>query len=434
MMHKEALFPDSTKWTDGILDQVGGRNLKELAEKFGTPLYVYDGVTFSRGYGRLKDLLNDRYHGPSTIAYASKAYLSFKFARKLQAIDAAIDVVSTGELNVALEAGISPDRIHLHGNNKSELEIRQALNNRIASIVIDSFDELQFVEAMAAKMEIAPSIWIRINPDIEVDTHSAIQTGHGSSKFGIPITGGLAANAIQAALKSRMLNLTGIHTHLGSQIFDAKKYRMAIKTLMDLCRENGWMPESICPGGGWGVPYREDILTGDPSEWISEIGSSIEEWCEQNAKPLPELVIEPGRWLIARAGVAIYQVGATKKTPDGIHIVALDGGMADNPRPGLYDAVYTAELIGSPAGRDMVATRLVGRYCESGDELIHHIVLPELQRGDLIAVPVSGAYQLSMASNYNLTGRPCVLWLEDDRVEILQKREEIHQSAWWMGM
>ncbi len=434
MTTRESLFPVSAEWVDGQLCQIGGVSLSAVADSFGTPLYIYDAATFQRNFKHLDKLLKEKYPGPYQIAYASKAYLSRKFAEKLVIAGTAIDVVSAGELNLALMAGMPSDRIHLHGNNKTEIEIRTAIHNRIESIVVDSLDELRYIERIAEEISLIPILWLRVNPNITVDTHAAVQTGHSASKFGIPIENGEASLAIRYALASKFVRLCGIHTHLGSQIFEAGRYRTALEGLIALCDENDWIPEVISPGGGWGVTYTEEMQAVDPAEWINEISETILERFSGTNSKLPLLVIEPGRWLVAQAGVAIYRVGATKRLPDGTQIVAVDGGLADNPRPSLYNSNYTAEWIGSSSSGESLPSRLVGRYCESGDELIRQISLPECKRGDLVVVPVSGAYQLSMASNYNLTGRPCVLWLEDGRVEVLQNRELIESSSWWMGV
>jgi diaminopimelate decarboxylase len=429
-MEIKELFPISTIFDiDGGIS-VGGKNLPELAENYGTPLYIYDSLTVKQNYERLGELLTENYTGKSQIAYASKAYLSLEFARKLAQAGAAIDVVSMNELEIALAAGFTPDKIHLHGNNKSEDEIRLAISNRIESIVVDSLDELLFLETICRDMKAVQNIWLRINPDITVNTHKAVQTGHGASKFGIPSAE--AEQAIRLALASQSVRLTGIHTHLGSQIFDASQYGDAIHTLLDLCKKACFHPEVISPGGGWGVPYAVDDRANDPGKWISTISRATMDWCAAENKPLPKLVIEPGRFLVARSGVALYRVGATKQVQDGEWIASVDGGMADNPRVALYGAGYQAVLVGMGDSRPIVNTRLVGRFCESGDELIHSILMPKLQRGDLVAVPVSGAYQLSMSSNYNLADRPCVLWLENGKTDVLQKREHAGKSDWWM--
>ncbi len=432
-MNISDLFPVSTEFSRFFPERIGGCDIAVLAHQYGTPLYIYDAATFRSGYQNLRQLLDSHYPGKSQIAYAAKAYLSLHFAQKLAAAQSSIDVVSASELDIALLAGIDPSKIHLHGNNKSEIEITKAIENKIESIVVDSLDELSFIEEIACRMREKPNIWLRINPDISVSTHKAVQTGHGASKFGISIEGGLAKIAIQRGQKSHDVCLKGIHIHLGSQIFDAKCYGQAVKVLLDLCKSAGFAPEVISPGGGWGVPYTLDDPKPDPVKWINMVSSSIQDWYRQEGEILPELVIEPGRLLVARAGIALYRVGSTKKLINGTHIAALDGGMADNPRPALYGSRYTAVLLGDPSGRTEVPTRLVGRFCESGDELIHSILMPELKRGDLIAIPVSGAYQLSMSSNYNLADRPCVLWLDNGDVEVMQKREIASQSPWWLG-
>lgn len=427
------LFPVSARFkSDGHI-AIGGIDIPTLAEEFGTPLYLYDAMTVNANFNRLKELLDDHYTGKSQVAYASKAYLSHEFARKLERTGAAIDVVSLSELEIALSAGFEPEKIHLHGNNKSEEEIRLAVAHQIESIVVDSRDEFDFVEGICRDMRARQNIWLRINPDIAVDTHRAVQTGHGKSKFGIPSAGGEAVEVIRLAIASSHVRLTGIHTHLGSQIFDATRFGMAVTAMLDLCKNAGFHPEVLSPGGGWGVPYTLTDSENDPLPWIETISQAATDWCRMENKPLPELVIEPGRYISARAGVAVYRVGSTKQVQDGEWIAAVDGGMADNPRVSLYGAAYQAVLIGDGSSRPVINTRLVGRFCESGDELIHAISMPKLRRGDLVAIPVSGAYQLSMASNYNLADRPCVLWLDDGRVEFLQKREHAASTGWWLG-
>jgi diaminopimelate decarboxylase len=268
-----------------------------------------------------------------------------------------------------------------------------------------------------------------------VVTHKSIQTGHKSSKFGInPYSKNSEfKKLVDKVIKTNHIHLTGLHLHLGSQIFDPKPYAEALTTLLTICKEIEWKPSVLSPGGGWGVPYHENTVPADPVRWIKMLAGTISDWCRNENWDLPELVIEPGRWLIARAGVSIYTVGFTKENPEGGVIAAVDGGMADNPRPALYESRYSAALIADTTLRPIVNSRIVGRYCESGDELIHNIALPYPKRGDLLAIPVSGAYQLSMASNYNLADRPCVIWLQDGNVEILQKRELACESAWWRG-
>jgi diaminopimelate decarboxylase len=232
-------------------------------------------------------------------------------------------------------------------------------------------------------------------------------------------------------MASPWLHLVGLHTHLGSQIFSPQPYRQAIGILYKVACDEGFIPEEFSPGGGWGVRYIERDPSDDAAPWIQAISQEVEQQCGRLGWPLPRLVVEPGRWLVARAGVALYSVGAQKESANGNHIVALDGGMADNPRVALYQARYTARVVQAPAAPPVNKVRLVGKFCESGDVLINEVSLPEMHRGDLIAMPAAGAYQLSMSSNYNFATRPPVLWLEEGQVEVLQRRESPSDPCWW---
>lgn len=429
------LFPITTQNLGTAECSIGGVNLMSLAEQYGTPLYLYDAATFTNAHNCLTTLLRSNYPGKNQVSYASKAYLSLKFAQKIASTGLSIDVASFNELRFALQSGISPEKIHLHGNNKTEAEVRLAIMSEIEAIVVDSIAEMHYIESIADILSKKPRIWLRMKPDIHVATHASIQTGHRTSKFGIdPNTPPLPLkDIIKSTLQNNRVHLTGIHTHLGSQIFEPEPYAEAVKTLLSICFDANWRPSIISPGGGWGVPYSEMNTEPDPGLWIETISTTIVDWCQQHSWEIPELVIEPGRWLIARAGVAIYRVGFTKDNPDGGIFATIDGGMADNLRPALYNAKYAAAIIADTENRHWVDTRLVGRFCESGDELIQNIHLPHPSRGDILAVPVSGAYHLSMASNYNLADRPCVIWAENGKIEILQKRETTSDSDWWTG-
>ncbi len=430
-MKIQNLLPDSASDSPNGDLRIAEHDLAALARQWGTPLYIYDGLTVSNQVSLLQNLLRQHYTGPSDVAYAAKAYFSLAFARKLAALGLSVDVVSLGELVVALKAGFLPGQIHLHGNNKSEEELASALSSHIQAIVVDSLDELDFLEQLAAKMQLSGRIWLRITPGIAAGTHRYIQTAHLASKFGLPLQDGQAAEGIRRGRGSKWLSLAGLHFHLGSQFFEPELYRQAIAHLAEVAESAGYVPPEVSPGGGWGVPYNLHDQGGDPTPWIQTVGSAIQAEFQKRAWPLPRLVIEPGRWIAGRAGMAIYSVGAIKTAGDGTRFVAIDGGMADNLRPALYQAHYLALPVQSAAGRPPEKYTLVGRYCESGDVLIRDVELPELKRGDLLAVPVSGAYHLSMASNYNLVPRPAVLWLEKDSIEVLQKRERIEESSWW---
>lgn len=414
---------------------IAGQSLRPLAEKYGTPLYLYDGATIRDQARKLRETLMANYPGSFEITYAAKAYFSLGMARRLVGMDLGVDVVSMGEMAVARRAGFEPRRVHLHGNNKSEEELAAAVEWGAQAVVLDSLEELEMLESIAARLHKngRVRVWLRISPGVAVDSHSYLQTAHHASKFGLPIEGGAAAQAIRIAKASRWLHLTGLHTHLGSQFFEPEPYRQAISRLIALAESENFIPEELSPGGGWGVPYVPEQPAGEPEPWIKTVTGTVRSECEKRGWPLPRLVVEPGRWLVARSGLALYTIGTSKVSGDGSHFVAVNGGMADNPRPALYGARYSAFLAERPDERSVNKAHLVGKFCESGDELIPEVWLPEVQRGDLLVMPVAGAYQLSMASNYNLAPRPAVLWLEPDRVEILQQRENPVEAGWWVN-
>jgi len=427
----DRLFPITVGRTANGGLTLAGLDLAELAHTWGTPLYLYDAATVRQEAGSLQNLLNAHYPGDWEITYAAKAYFSLGFARKLAHMGLGVDVVSLGELYTARKAGFQPERIHLHGNNKSEDELVSALNFGVHAIVVDSLEELAFLEGIAERLKKQAPIWLRITPGVNVSTHPSIQTGHAASKFGLLVQDGQAAEGIQRAKTSRWLRLSGLHMHLGSQIFEAEPYREAVARLCDLAEEMDFIPQEISPGGGWGVPYTLTDQDQPLETWVRAASGTVKTEFERRGWPLPKMILEPGRRIAARAGVVVYSVGTSKKVNDTETIVALDGGMADNPRPALYQAQYSAVKVDQPDAAPLRETSLVGKFCESGDYLIHKMALPELKRGDLVAMPVSGAYQISMASNYNLAQRPAVLWLDAGSVEVLQAREQPDAMPYW---
>jgi diaminopimelate decarboxylase len=426
-----SLFPLTSKISPSGQLTIANQSLEDLAQTYGTPLYLYDGATVTHQVSSLRSLLATHYPGKATVAYAVKAYFSLGIAKKLAAMGIGGDVVSVGEMKVAERAGFAMDGLHLHGNNKSEDELNLALDWGIQAIVVDSLDELTFLEKLAEKKKKRARIWLRVTPDLNVNTHPHIETAHAASKFGLHLADGQAAQAIRQALASPWLELVGLHTHLGSQLFDPEPYRLAIQMLYDLARKERFIPKEISPGGGWGVRYTSQDKNDSAEAWVKTVSKAVQEQCARLNWPLPTLVLEPGRWIVARAGVSVYKIGSQKVASSGTHFVAIDGGMADNPRPVLYQARYTALVVERANAAPTQLVTIVGKFCESGDQLIHEIGMPEMNRGDLLAVPVSGAYQLSMSSNYNFATRPTALWLEDGKVEVMQQREKPEECNWW---
>ncbi len=427
------LFPLTTTINSSGSLAIAGHSLADLAGKWGTPLYLYDAATIVSQVKLLQNSLAQKYAGKVEVTYAAKAYFSRAIAAHLEKLGLGVDVVSMGELEVARQAGFTPEKVHLHGNNKSQAELKAAMNWGVQAIVVDSLEELAFLEQLCSRAKKTARIWLRITPGLLVDTHAYRQTAHPASKFGLPVFDGQAAEGIRRAKESEWLHLSGLHTHLGSQVFETEPYHKAVEILLELAEAGGWIPEELSPGGGWGVPYTLDDPEENPQPWIETVTQAIQDGCSRRGWPLPKLIIEPGRMIVARAGVAVYTVGTNKKAADGTYFTAVDGGMADNLRPALYQARYTAVRVDLPNSPVSRKTALVGKFCETGDRLIEEVWLPPVDRGDFIAMPVAGAYHLAMSSNYNLAPRPAVLWLKPESVEVLQPREEPHLQGWWVS-
>ena len=422
---------------------LAGCDTVALAEKYGTPLYLYDGATLWQRLAELREALARHYAGPAQVAYAAKAYFTPDLARRLAAAGVGLDVVSGGEMAVAREAGCDPARVHLHGNNKRLAELRAALEWGVGRIVVDNLDELEWLEALIEERNQVLGknpvsrvpIWLRLTLALDVETHPYRKTGHAASKFGLHTTSPTgecvredgtspASQALARARESRWLEVVGLHTHLGSQIFYTAPYAAAVRGMLDFAAAHHFVPAELSPGGGWGAPYTPEDPALPVDEWIAAVSQAAVEGCQARGWPLPRLVVEPGRWLIAPAAVALYRVGTRKTAADGTRYVAVDGGLADNPRPALYGARYTAFLANRATDPPGAPVTVVGRFCESSDVLVQDVRLPEPRPGDLLAVPVAGAYQLSMASRYNLGPVPAVLWLDNETMNNEQWNNE----------
>ncbi len=452
----EQIWPQDCRLdADGVL-WIGGCSAQALAETFGTPLYVFDEATLRSNAHAYKAALAAHYPGTAQVAYASKAYLCTAIAQLFAEEGLDLDVVSGGELYVALRAGFPAERIHFHGNNKSRDELIQALEAGIGRIVVDNFHELALLEELTqiphSTFQIPHStfhiphstfdirhpvpIWLRLAPGISAHTHSHIQTGQEDTKFGFSIAFGDAERAVAQALATPGLALVGLHCHIGSQIYEPDALAAAAERLIAFAAEmrdrHGFELRELSPGGGWGVPMTEADPPAPVEPYIAALSATVVAGCKEYGLPLPHLVLEPGRSLVARAGVALYRVGARKEIPGVRTYVSVDGGMADNIRPALYGARYCGLRIadcGSAPQKSEIRNpkseivTIAGKFCESGDVLIRDIELPQLEPGDLWAVPMAGAYTLAMASNYNLALRPAVVLVKDGQARLIQRRE-----------
>lgn len=428
------LFPLTTDLSPENTLRIAGHDLRKLANDFKTPLYLYDAATVRAQIREIHRALNDYYPAEASVAYASKAYLSGKFASLMAKEEIDLDVVSYAEAQIALHNGFHPNRIHLHGNNKSFEELTLAVENDFHAIVLDNFDEIDMAQDVAQISGKTTRVWLRITPDMHVPTHPYTETSSKKSKFGVHIVNGDAEKAIRQIESKPNLKLTGLHFHLGSLLFDADVYTAAIEEIFNLVERTGITLEELSPGGGWGIRYTPSAPENPVDNWIAPIANTIVRNCQKRKIAFPKLSLESGRFIVGRAGVALYTIGTVKDGLDDKIIAAVDGGMADNPRPALYEAEYCAAIAENPLGEpDPRPVRIVGKFCETGDELIAAASLPRPEFGQRLAVPASGAYQLSMASNYNLAMRPAVLWLEKNEPPMaLQVRELPEISSWWV--
>ena len=422
---------------DGAL-WLGGCAASALAAEFGTPLYVFDEETLRAQARTYREALARHYPGPAQAAYASKAYLCTAIAQLFAEESLDLDVVSGGELHVALRAGFPPERIHFHGNNKSREELSEALAAGIGRIVVDNFHELETLAALSTDSrfkfhESRVPIWLRLSPGVAAHTHAHTQTGHLDTKFGFPIITGDAERAVSLALRTPGLELVGLHCHIGSQIYEPESLADAAAVLIAFAAEmrdrRGFTLRELSPGGGWGVPMTEDDPIAPVEPYIAALTAAIVDTCRARGLDLPHLVLEPGRSLVAPAAVVLYTVGARKEIPGVRTYVSVDGGMADNIRPALYGARYVAQVAGGRWRESGVRSQesslvtIAGKFCESGDILIRDFELPQLEAGDLLAIPMAGAYTLAMASNYNLARRPAVVLVKDGAARLIQRRE-----------
>lgn len=405
------LLPDTAEVdADGRL-RVGGCDVADLAAEFGTPLFVYDEQHLRNRCREAVAAFGDG------VAYATKAFLCVAMARLAHEEGMHLDVATGGELHLVLAAGIPADRIVLHGNNKSTDELAMALDAGVGRIVVDSFDEIDRIEALVAEGATPPKVLLRVTPGVKAETHEFISTGQDDSKFGFGVRSGAAAAAVVRAQSTGALDLIGIHSHIGSQVFRVESMAEALEVIARFSEPLD-LPE-LSVGGGIGVAYVESEQTASISAW----GAMIREAADR-LDVTATVLAEPGRSIVATAGMTLYTVGTIKELPDIRTYVAVDGGFGDNPRPVLYGSDYTTfvpRAVGADRDQEV---RVVGKHCESGDVIVRRAPVPsDLAVGDVLATPVTGAYGHSMGSNYNKVLRPPVVFVSDGHARLVVRRE-----------
>jgi diaminopimelate decarboxylase len=438
-----AVWPrTAARGADGALE-VAGVDVRDLAERYGTPLFVIDEADFRSRAAEFAAAF-----GAEAVHYAAKAFLCTEVARWVAEEGLSLDVASGGELAVALRAGFPPERIALHGNNKSVDELVAAVEAGVGRVVLDSFHEIARLDAVARERGAVVPVMVRLTVGVEAHTHEFIATAHEDQKFGFSISGGeasAAAEAVRRVLAADGLELVGLHSHIGSQIFDTEGFEVAahrvVRFLATLHKEHG--PDALQAlttldlGGGFGIAYRADETPVDVPHLAEELRGIVKRECHAEDLDVPKIAVEPGRAIAGPAGITLYTVGTLKDVPLGgssmRRYVSVDGGMSDNIRTALYDAVYDCRLVSRSSERDgsgeVALSRVVGKHCESGDIVVRDCWLPaDLAPGDLLAVAATGAYCYSMASSYNRLPRPAVVAVRDGEARVLLRRETLEDQ------
>jgi len=428
MSVNQNIFPKTFEINNVGHIEIGGCDLVELSKKYGTPLYIYDEKT-------IRDICNDykkafsKYPDANPM-FASKAFMTKAMAAILKSEGFGLDVVSGGEIYTANSVGFDMSKALFNGNNKSYEELVMALNVGVGRFSVDNFAELEMLNGLCGQPKKIIDILLRITPGIECHTHEYIQTGHLDSKFGFDLT---QIDEAVSLIKNKYtnLNLKGLHAHLGSQIFETQVYHDAVQVALEQFRliedKFGIVLTELNIGGGLGITYTSEDTPPSVAAIADVIIASIEENAKKYNLELPKLYLEPGRSIVGTAGVTIYNVGSSKQVPEGRKYVALDGGMADNPRPSMYQAKYTAMVANKANAPKEEIVTLAGRFCESGDIIIENIELPKLEKGDTVCVFNTGAYGYSMSSNYNRVLKPAIVLVNSGQSDIIVRRESYEE-------
>jgi len=425
-MPELSLFPLAA----GVNDQdhlcIGGCDVVDLAKEFGTPLYLLDESTIRHRCREFK-IEFSKYYLDTLAIYASKAFLNRALALILMEEGLGLDVVSGGELYIAHSVGFPPNKIYFHGNNKTGEELQLALSWSVGRVVVDNFYELELLNRLSKEKGLKQGILLRLTPGVDPHTHEYTTTGTLDSKFGFPLATGQAEEAVKQAMSASNLNFLGFHFHLGSPISETKPYELAIEIVLHFAQEvslkYGIQVSELNIGGGFAVPYTKDSKVPTIAEYAQAISSKVKSLTSTLKLNSPRLMIEPGRAIVAQAGVALYTVGAIKEIPKVRKYACVDGGMSDNIRPALYGAKYEALVANKVLEGEKELVTIAGKLCESGDIIARDVNLVLLSPGDIIAIPVCGAYSLPMSSNYNVLPRPAIVLVKEGKARLIRRRE-----------
>jgi diaminopimelate decarboxylase len=406
--------------------EIGGCDCVELAKEFGTPLYVFDELLIRENCRRYKKAFAQNYPAEAKVCYAGKAFLTLAMCRLVDEEGLWLDVASGGELFTALQAKFPPERIYMHGNFKTEDELKAAVRNKVGRVVVDCIEELERLNSIAASQNTVAEILLRLTPGVEAHTHEYIRTGQIDTKFGFHIENGIAFEGVKKALSLKNLKLRGFHSHIGSQIFETEPYRIAVEQMFSFAAmvrsETGFVMQELNLGGGLGIRYVPEDDPPSIESFVAAICDAVKETASRFGFELPSLAVEPGRSIVGEAGTTLYTIGVVKEIPKVRTYVSVDGGMSDNPRPALYGARYFAVVANKADRTPNKVVTVAGKHCES-DILIRDIALADPEPGNILAVFTTGAYHYSMASNYNRFPRPAVVFVKDGKAKLVVRRE-----------
>ena len=408
---------------------IGGVDTTKLAAEYGTPLYVMDEDLIRNNLRRFHESFKKYYDGKGEVHFASKAFCCLEMCRLVASEGDGLDAVSIGELYTAVKAGFPMEKVGFHGNNKTDEELRFAIEHGVGHIIVDNLSELSRLEKIAKEMGVKARIMFRLKPGIDAHTHKAVMTGQIDSKFGFAIETGEAFDAVKEALSCDNIELSGLHCHIGSQIFDIDPFeeaaRVMLRFIADVKNKLGFEIKELNLGGGFGIKYLEEHDPVPFEVYMERVSEVVNEECEKLGIIKPFIFIEPGRSIVASAGITLYEAGSRKEIPDTRTYIIVDGSMADNPRYILYESEYEAVVANKASQPRDERVTIAGRCCESGDLIGENMPLQHAEAGDIIAVLATGAYNYSMSSNYNRLQKPAVVFVKDGKSRVVVKRESL---------